>query len=237
LRGRGSEMAGIRLDSGDLAALSQEARKLLDENGFPKAQIVASNELDEHIIESLKHQGAKIDLWGVGTKLITGFDQPALGGVYKLAALRNTGGEWDYKMKISDQAAKTSTPGILQVRRFRRGGANVADAIIEEGASLPGECVIVDPGDATHKETIPAGTEYDDLLLPAVRAGKVVYPEVPLERIRKNAAENLAAFPSGIKRFINPHRYPVGLELGLYRKKLTLALRNAKRYSEKSGET
>jgi nicotinate phosphoribosyltransferase len=232
LRARGSEMAGIRLDSGDLAALSREARKLLDEGGFPKAQIVASNELDEYIIESLKHQGAKIDLWGVGTKLITGFDQPALGGVYKLSALRKGGREWDGKMKISDQAQKTSTPGILQIRRFRRGGENIADAILEEGASLPGECVIVDPGDATHKEAVPAGAAHDDLLLAVVRAGKVVYPE----RIRKNAAENLAAFPSGIKRFINPHRYPVGLELGLYRKKLKLALRNAKEHPERGEE-
>jgi nicotinate phosphoribosyltransferase len=232
LRERGSELAGIRLDSGDLAALSIEARKILDQSGFPKAQIVASNELDEHIIESLKHQGAKIDLWGVGTKLATAFDQPALGGVYKLSALRKDGREWDYKMKISDQAVKTSTPGILQVRRFRRGGRNVADAIVEEGTSLPGECVIVDPGDPTRKETIPADAEHDDLLLPVMRAGKVVYPELPLERIRKKTAENLAEFPSGIKRFIYPHRYSVGLELGLYRKKLTLALRNAKRHSE-----
>jgi len=232
LRARGSEMVGIRLDSGDLAALSQEARKILDQSGFPKAQIVASNELDEQIIESLKHQGAKINLWGVGTKLVTAFDQPALGGVYKLSALRKNGREWDYKMKISDQAAKTSTPGILQVRRFRRGGENVADAIIEEGTSRQGECVIVDPGDTTRKETIPADAEHADLLLPAVRGGKVVYPEVELETIRKKTAENLAAFPSGIKRFIYPHRYPVGLELGLYRKKLTIALRNTKQHSE-----
>jgi nicotinate phosphoribosyltransferase len=232
LRERGSEMAGIRLDSGDLAALSQEARKILDEAGFSKAQIVASNELDEHIIESLKHQGAKIDLWGVGTKLATAFDQPALGGVYKLSALRKDGGEWDYKMKISDQAAKTSTPGILQVRRFRRGGQNIADAILEEGSCPPGECVIVDPGDPGRRENIPADAEHADLLVPVVRAGKAVYPEQPLEEIRRRAAENLALFPPGIKRFINPHRYPVGLELGLYRKKLKLALRNAKEHPE-----
>ncbi len=235
LRDRGSEIVGIRLDSGDLAALSQEARRILDQAGFPKAQIVASNELDEHIIESLKHQGAKIDLWGVGTKLATAFDQPALGGVYKLSALRKKGEAWDYKMKISDQALKTSTPGILQVRRFRRGGENVADAIIEEGTSPSGECVIVDPGDATRKETVPADAEHADLLIPVMRAGKVVYPPAGLETIRKTVAENLAAFPSGIKRFLNPHRYPVGLELGLYRKKLKLSLQNAKEQSERSG--
>jgi nicotinate phosphoribosyltransferase len=152
--------------------------------------------------------------------------------VYKLSALRKDGGEWDYKMKISDQAAKTSTPGILQVRRFRRGGQNIADAILEEGSCPPGECVIVDPGDPGRRENIPADAEHADLLVPVVRAGKAVYPEQPLEEIRRRAAENLALFPPGIKRFINPHRYPVGLELGLYRKKLKLALRNAKEHPE-----
>jgi nicotinate phosphoribosyltransferase len=232
LRERGSEMTGIRLDSGDLASLSIRARKILDEGGFPDAKIVASNEIDEYIIESLKHQGAKIDLWGVGTKLTTAYDQPALGGVYKLSALRKPGADWEYKMKVSDQTAKSSTPGILQVRRFRRDGINIADAILEEGASSGGECILVDPGDITRRETVPAGTEYADLLLPVMRGGKPVYKAPPLERIRSLAAENLALFPPGIKRFIYPHLYTVGLELGLYRKKITLALRNAKKRPE-----
>jgi nicotinate phosphoribosyltransferase len=112
LRERGHEMVGIRLDSGDLAWLSVEARKILDNGGFPKALIVASNDLDEHIIASLKAQGAQINVWGVGTKLITAFDQPALGGVYKLGAIRGDDGRWVYKVKLSEQAAKVSTPGI-----------------------------------------------------------------------------------------------------------------------------
>ncbi len=232
LRARGSEMAGIRLDSGDLASLSIEARKILDEGGFPDAKIVASNEMDEYIIESLKHQGAKIDLWGVGTKLATAYDQPALGGVYKLSALRKPGADWEYKMKVSDHGAKTSTPGILQVRRFRRGGVNIADAILEEGARPPGDCVIVDPGDSTHRETIPEDAGHADLLIPVMRGGKAVYTSPPLEEIRKSAADNLSHFPPGIKRFIYPHLYSVGLELGLYRKKITLALRNAKKRDE-----
>lgn len=229
LRARGSEMAGIRLDSGDLASLSIEARKILDQEGFPDAKIVASNEMDEYIIESLKHQGAEIDLWGVGTKLSTAFDQPALGGVYKLSALRPQGAEWEYKMKVSDHGAKTSTPGILQIRRFHRDGVNLADAILEEGADPSGECVIVDTTDVTHKETIPADARHEDLLVPVMRGGKAAYQTPPLAEIRRFAAENLSRFPPGIKRFIYPHLYPVGLELGLYRKKITLALRNAKR--------
>jgi nicotinate phosphoribosyltransferase len=232
LRARGSEMAGIRLDSGDLASLSIEARKILDEGGFPDAKIVASNEMDEYIIESLKHQGAKIDLWGVGTKLATAYDQPALGGVYKLSALRKEGGDWEYKMKVSDHGVKTSTPGILQIRRFHRDGTNIADAILEEGARPAGDCVIVDTADVTHKETIPADAGHQDLLVPVMRGGKAVYDLPPLEEIRRFASEDLSRFPPGIKRFIYPHLYPVGLELGLYRKKITLALKNAKKRPE-----
>ena len=91
---RGNELVGIRLDSGDLAYLSIEARKLLDEAGFPKAVIVASNDLDEHLIQSLKGRARRLDVWGVGTKLVTAYDQPALGGVYKLAAVRHPGRPW-----------------------------------------------------------------------------------------------------------------------------------------------
>ncbi|MBN1438813.1 MAG: nicotinate phosphoribosyltransferase [Anaerolineales bacterium] len=229
LRARGSEMTGIRLDSGDLAALSVESRRILDEAGFPDAKIVASNEMDEYIIESLKHQGAKIDLWGVGTKLVTAFDQPALGGVYKLSALMGDDGEWEYKMKVSDHGVKTSTPGFLQVRRFRRGGMNIADAILEDGARPAGDCIIVDTSDPAHKETVAADAEHEDLLIPVMRGGKTVYPTPPLEEIRRATVDNLAHFPPAIKRFIYPHLYPVGLEIGLYRKKITLALKNAKR--------
>src|SRR5207248_3319128 len=129
LRSQGHEMAGIRLDSGDLAYLSIEARRMLDAAGFPKALIVASNDLDEHIIASLKQQGARIGMWGVGTKLVTAFDQPALGGVYKLTAIRDAGQPWRYKVKLSEQAVKVSTPGILQVARFTRQDEFVGDMI------------------------------------------------------------------------------------------------------------
>src|SRR5437867_3554708 len=104
---------------GDLAWLSVEARKILDEAGFPNAVIVASNDLDEHIIASLKEQGAMINVWGVGTKLVMAYDPPALGGVYKLGAVRGDDGRWVYEVELSKQSAKISTPGIQQVRRFR----------------------------------------------------------------------------------------------------------------------
>ena len=110
LREQSHEMAGIRLDSGDLAYLSKEARKILDEAGFKKTIIIASNELDEHLISSLKEKGATIAVWGVGTKLATGYDQPALGGVYKLVAVRNPGEDWQYKIKLSEETKKQIFP-------------------------------------------------------------------------------------------------------------------------------
>lgn len=132
LRDRGHEMVGIRLDSGDLAYLSIEARRLLDEGGFDTAVIVASNDLDEHIIQDLKLQGATIATWGVGTKLATSYDQPALGGVYKLGAIRQSDGSWAHRLKLSEQAIKTTIPGILQVRRFENAHGFVADMLYDE---------------------------------------------------------------------------------------------------------
>ena len=110
LRSRGYEMVGIRLDSGDLAQLSKGAREILDQAGFPDASIVASNDLDEYAMEKLRKQGAQIGVWGIGTKLATAYDQPALGGVYKLGALRDDKGNWQPKVKLSEQTIKTSIP-------------------------------------------------------------------------------------------------------------------------------
>ena len=218
LRARGHELIGIRLDSGDLAYLSNEARKTLDAAGFPKAVIAASNELDEHLITSLKDQGAKIDMWGVGTKLITAYDQPALGGVYKLSALRPRGSEWQYKIKVSEQAIKTSNPGKLQVRRFRD-----ADMIFDELAGQPSH-VIIDPLDPTRRRAVPENAEYRDLLVPIFRGGRRVYELPSIEEIRARRVAELESFHPGVKRFVNPHRYPVGLEKGLFDLKTRLVL-------------
>ena len=122
--GKESALLGVRLDSGDLAWLSIETRRLLDAAGFHDTRIVASNDLDEHLITSLKGQGAVIAIWGVGTKLATAYDQPALGAVYKLSALRDAEGRWQPRLKVSEQAANTTIPGVLQVYRFRGRGAS-----------------------------------------------------------------------------------------------------------------
>jgi nicotinate phosphoribosyltransferase len=228
LRAAGHEMIGIRLDSGDLAYLSIEARKILDEGGFPDATILASSELDEHVIASLKDQGAKIGAWGVGTRLVTGHPDPALGGVYKIAAVRRPGEPWRPTIKVSEQAVKTTTPGIQQVRRFARAedGEFAGDMIFDEatGIASPDEPTIVDPADMTRRKTFPKDAAREDLLVPIFRAGKPVYEPPPIGAARDRTRAQLARFHEGIKRFLNPHLYPVGLEASLFDLKTRLIL-------------
>lgn len=226
LRKNGHEMIGIRLDSGDLAYLSIEARNILDQGGFPNAKIVASNELDENIIESLKDQGAKITVWGVGTKLVTAYDQPALGGVYKLAAIKNKNGKWSYKVKLSEQNIKVSNPGIQQVRRFFNDKEIIADVIFDEGTDLSHGCTMVDPKDMTRQKTIRPDANYEDLLVTIFQKGKKVYQSPLIDEVRTYAKNNLAKFHLGIKRFVNPHEFPVGLEKSLFKLKMDLILKD-----------
>jgi len=225
LRERGHELVGIRLDSGDLAYLSIEARRLLDEGGFPKAAIVASNDLDEHIITSLKQQGARIGIWGVGTKLVTAYDQPAMGGVYKLAAVRNEAGEWQYRLKLSEQAIKVSNPGIQQVRRFLYKREFIGDMIYNEGIPMKNDRVLVDPADTTRSKKIPVGATFEDLLVPIFRKGVPIYEAPAISEIREQTGHQLKRFHAGVKRFLNPHQYPVGLETGLHALKTELILK------------
>jgi nicotinate phosphoribosyltransferase len=225
LREQGHEMIGVRLDSGDLAYLSIEARKILDAGGFPKAAIVASNDLDEHLIKSLKDQHATISIWGVGTNLVTAADQPALGGVYKLSAIRSPGGDWKYRVKLSEQLIKVSNPGIQQVRRYRSPEGAVADMIYDTEHPPTTEATIVDPMDMTRRKHLPADAPYEDLLVPTFRKGKLIGPLPDLAAIRQRVQDQLQHFHSGIRRFDNPHEYPVGLEKGLFDRKMALVLK------------
>jgi nicotinate phosphoribosyltransferase len=225
LRERGHEIIGIRLDSGDLAYLSIQARRLLDEAGFPNAAILASNELDEYVISSLKSQGAMIGVWGVGTRLVTAYDQPALNGVYKLAAVRDPNGPWQPRLKLSEQSAKISIPGLLQVRRFVSQGEFVADAIYDTQLGISDGCIIIDPMDSTRRKTLGPHLGYEDLLLPVLRGNRPVYELPAIEDSRRRTAQQLAMFHSGIKRFVNPHRYPVGLESRLFEMRTNLILK------------
>jgi nicotinate phosphoribosyltransferase len=232
LRAQGKELAGVRLDSGDLAWLSQEARRVLDEAGFSTTAILASNELDEHVIDSLKDQGARISVWGVGTRLVTGHDDGALGGVYKLGAVRDSRERpWKPRVKVSEQIEKTTIPGVLQVRRFSQDGEYAADAIFDETLGLSSPAVIVDPADPLRRREIPAGASGEDLLVPVFRGGRRVYDPPPLGEVRARTGAQLARFHAGVKRFMNPHQFPVGLERRLHelRAQLVLEARGAAR--------
>jgi len=216
LRDRGHKLVGIRLDSGDLAYLSIEARKLLDEAGFPDAAIVASNDLDEGLIENLKLQGAQIAIWGVGTKLATAYDQAALGGVYKLGAIQDASGQWLPRLKLSDQVVKTSIPGILQVRRFATASGFTADMIYDDRLGIDARQTIVDPNNPARQKVLPKILESQDLLVPVLRNGQRLAEPESLAAIRDRAANQLAQLHPGVRRFLNPHEFPVGIDLGLY---------------------
>jgi nicotinate phosphoribosyltransferase len=223
LRQKNIAMAGVRLDSGDLAQLSIEVRKLLDQAGFKNAKIMASNELDEHIIADLKHQGAKIDLWGVGTHLVTGKEQPALDGVYKLSAIRDSKtSPWRYKVKISEQLVKATNPGLQQVRRYTNADGYEFDMIYDEAQKLPVKPVAMDPFDPTRTQAPETGLKHQDLLVPVMREGKIVYKIPPLPAVREHALTELEKLNPALRRFLYPQPYFVGLEKSLYDLKLKL---------------
>jgi len=174
LRTLGHELRGIRLDSGDLAELSIQARRLLDEAGFTNTQIIASNDLDEQTIRELKHAGARIDVWAVGTNLVTAKDQPALGGVYKMGAIRDENAAWQYRIKLSNDQIKVSNPGLLQIARYTNTEGRITkDILINEADTAL-------PENAT------------PILVPAVRHGLRVLPAENLSVTRKRALENWA---------------------------------------------
>lgn len=214
---RGEKLAAIRIDSGDLAELSKMARKMFDDAGLGYVKIVASNDLDEYTIESLLRQGAPIDAWGVGTKLATCYEQPALAGVYKLSAVKPTP-EFDWKpvVKVSEQAYKLTIPGVLQIRRYiDEEGRPVGDMIVDPVYEDTAQTRIVDPMDATLTLSL-AEYDYVELLEPVVKDGKVVKSEESLEDARRRVKKTMKKFDPAIKRFINPAVYPTGIEAGLF---------------------
>ena len=214
LKSHGHELTGIRLDSGDLLSLSKTARKMLDDAGFFSTSIVGTNELDEYSIQHLKKNGAPITVWGVGTKLITAYDHPALGGVYKLSAVRKMGEDWQYKIKLSDDELKTTNPGILQVRRYSSQGFFQGDVLydIELGFTSSDGIGRTENGSA---KLISGCDEYEDLLVPCFRHGKPVYKSPLLSEIRERVKKQLLRLPEKNKRFNSPECFPVTLEPGL----------------------
>lgn len=223
LAARGHRLAGVRLDSGDLAHLSIEARRLLDEAGFHEAKVVASNDLDEHLIASLRAQGARIDVWGVGTKLVTAADQPALGGVYKLGAVRDERGTWRDTIKVSEQPIKISNPGQLGVLRLSADGAMVADVIYDVDAGPTTPRALGDLDDLGRVRPAPPHDHAEELLVPALRGGQVVLAE-DLAAARARATADLAALSPRTRRFANPEPHRVGLDPRVQARKRELVL-------------
>ncbi len=212
LRQQGLRLHGIRLDSGDLAELSKQARQILDRAGFHDTKIVASSDLDEYELDRLLSQNAPIDVWGVGTRLATAYDEPALTGVYKLAALQDAGGEWTYRLKRSEERAKASDPGMLQVRRFfRSDGQPEADLIYDLLTGLEANPRIVSL-DGSTTQALDHLTEWDDLLVPIFREGTLVYQPSPAEAARQKCQSQWAALPEPVRRLRDPQPYLVGRE-------------------------
>jgi nicotinate phosphoribosyltransferase len=218
------DLAGVRLDSGDLTFLSREARRMLDQAGFDRTLILGSSDLDEWLIESIKKQGAEIDLWGVGTRLVTSFSCPALGGVYKLSAILENG-SMQPKLKVSDDPEKTTNPGVKKVIRFydeknfMRG-----DVIILEDETFPrGEPVKAYHPMLSHvHKTYPGNFKKEEILIPIFRGGKPVYKNPSLQKIQENTLQNLKYLRPEHKRLQNPHIYHVSLGENLFQQKQEL---------------
>ncbi|WP_428265801.1 nicotinate phosphoribosyltransferase [Haliangium sp.] len=219
LRERGHELVGVRLDSGDQATLSIEARRILDEGGFPKAAIVGSSDLDEYEITALKGRSATISVWGVGTRLATCYEQPALGGVYKLAAVRGEDGAWDRRIKLSEDEIKTTNPGLLQVRRYSRGDRFVADLVYDIEDGVKDEHTLFDIGDQTRSCEVEPGAVGEDVLVPIFRAGELVYELPSASEARARAHDQVARLDPGVRRLRGPRPYPVGLERAVHERK------------------
>jgi len=215
LQAQGHRMVGIRLDSGDLRGLSIEARRLLDQAGLTEAAIVASNDLDEYEITRLKATGARIDIWGVGTRLATAKDDPALGGVYKLAALRDQDGAWDFRLKLSNDPIKVSNPGLLQVQRYEREGEWVGDLIYHEPWPMEEERFLSFHGASVSLE----GATETALLQPIFEAGKLIYTVPSLATSRQLAQTQLAKLSERYRRLEEAASFPVGLEPRLAQRK------------------
>lgn len=225
MRERGESLSGIRIDSGDLAWLAKQARRMLDDAGLTDVKIILSNDLDERTVESILDEGAPVDGWGVGTKLATAYDQPTLGGVYKLSAVKNKNDDqWQDRLKISESSAKLTFPGILNVRRyFHDNGRLAGDMVFDVNCGIEDEEIIVDPMDPLRQKQLK-GKERIDLLLPFTRNGKLVCNDEALkaDAARNRAREQMEMLDETQLRMLNPHTYPVGLERSLHERRQNL---------------
>ena len=231
LKPRGITKCGIRLDSGDMAYLTQKARAMLDEAGWTECQISVSNSLDEYIIRDLLRQDAKIDLFGVGERLITARSEPVFGGVYKLVAVEDAEGNVNPKIKISENVAKITNPHYKKLYRFYGNdtGKAIADylAIYDEQIDDSKDMEIFDP-EATWKRKTVYNFTARELQVPIFQSGKLVYQLPTLEQIRTYCAQQVDTLWDEVKRFDNPQTYYVDLSQKLWDIKYGLLKKNAK---------
>ena len=216
---KGITKCGVRIDSGDIAYLSNKIRKVLDEAGFPECRIIASNSLDEYIIRGLFHQDAKIDAFGVGERLITAKSDPVFGGVYKLCAVEDAEGNIVPKIKLSENVGKITTPHFKKVYRLfgRDTGKAEADLICvwDEIVDDTQPIEIFDPENTWKRKTLE-NFEAKELLVPVFQNGKQVYELPTIEEIRANCRASIDSMWEEVKRFDNPHNYYVDLSEKLW---------------------
>ena len=218
------KIIGVRIDSGDLAYLSKKIRKILDDNSLKYVKIIASNDIDEHILESLKLQGSKISVWGIGTRLVTAYDNPSLGAVYKLSAIKDSNGKWINKIKLSEQKIKINNPGVHQVRRFKNNSKFLGDMIYDiNNTNLSNN--MVDPNDSTKSKSFKNDIDYENLLIPIFKKGKCTYEKPSLNVIKERLKSDLSHLDESHKRLKNPHIYPVGLEKKLFDQKQSMIIK------------
>ncbi|HKZ16344.1 MAG TPA: nicotinate phosphoribosyltransferase [Geobacteraceae bacterium] len=209
LREKGYELLGVRLDSGDLAYLSRETRKMFDEAGFPDVKILASNELDEYVIRSVREQGGKVDFYGVGTRLATcqGEGGGALGGVYKLVRFEN-----QPKLKVTSDVTKSTIPDFKRLIRVSNDdGRFLMDVMCLEGEELKSGDIVYDPTSPIRHKAIPDGVGFQDIRKVVMDDGKICIPSPTLDEMADYAAEQLKFVPDGTLRFENPHLYKVSI--------------------------
>lgn len=222
MKERGQRLLGVRIDSGDLAWLAKWARKRLDEVGLTDTGICLSNDLDEYLVNSILNQGAKVNSWGIGTKMAVSYDQPTLGGVYKLSAVKPEGeSEWKDCIKISEQSIKLTTPGVLDVRRYyQEDGLLAGDMVFDIQTGVGEKEQIIDPADRMRRKIL-AGKRFETLLHPLAEKGKVcLEPEYrDAMAARERTFAGLKTLDESQTRLTNPHSYPVGLEQGLFKRR------------------
>ena len=216
---KGIRKCGIRIDSGDVTYLSKKARKMLDDAGWTECKIVISNSLDEYLIRELLRQGAEVDVFGVGERLITAKSDPVFGGVYKLTAVEREDGTIIPKIKLSENVGKITTPHFKKIYRLRGRDTGKAEAdllcVWDETIDDSQPLEIFDP-DFTWKRKVLENFTATELLVPIFKNGELVYDLPPLDEIRKHCAQEIEGMWDEVRRFSNPHNYYVDLSQKLW---------------------